>query len=165
MSRLSSGIILGFILFAGSFELRGQSVRNAAHFELGGSAIVPSINYERRFNDRWWGRAGFSLIAGESSGGTNTTFIFPLTVSSVSHPLSRHHLELGGGVTLITGDRQDLFLGNDDEGSFSSALATGIAGYRYQKPDGGFQLRGVVTPVAGAGIFEFWLGVSLGYAW
>jgi hypothetical protein len=161
--------IVAILLFLSSFvfvsDVFAQTAQNAAYFELGGSAIVPSINYERRLNERWYGRAGLSFITGESSNGdTDKTFVVPLTVSSVSHPLGNHHLELGGGVTFAGGDRQDLF-GDSDEENFSTALLTGIVGYRYQKPGGGFQFRSVVTPVLGGGDFLPWVGVSFGYAW
>ena len=142
--------------------------RNAAYFELGGSAIVPSVNYERRLSQNWFGRIGASVVTGESEGDSDsdTTFIIPLTGSWVNRPASNHHLELGGGLTIAAGDRQDLFeFGDDEDESFSTAFITGIAGYRYQKPDGGFQFRAVFTPVAGGGDFLPWAGVSFGYAW
>jgi len=143
-----------------------QEARNAVHFELGGNAVAPSINYERRLNERWYGRIGGSLIEGESSSGDSArTFIVPLTVSTVNRPASNHHLELGGGVTIAAGDRQDLFDSAGDEGGFSTLFVTGIVGYRYQKPAGGFQFRAVFTPVIGAGDFLPWAGVSFGYAW
>jgi hypothetical protein len=147
-----------------------QEARNAVHFELGGSAIVPSVNYERRLNTNWFGRAGLSVVTGQSDsatdGDTATTFIVPLTASYVSRPSSSHHLELGGGVTIAGGDRQELYdFGDGEDEEFSTLFVTGIVGYRYQKPDGGFQFRAAFTPVAGGGDFLPWAGVSFGYAW
>lgn len=144
-----------------------QEARNAVHFELGGSALVASFNYERRLHTNWFGRAGLSVVEGESAAGdTDTTFVVPLTASHVSHPAGNHHLELGGGLTIAGGDRQDLYdFGDDDEEKFSTLFVTGIAGYRYQKPRGGFQFRAVFTPIAGGGDFQPWAGVSFGYAW
>lgn len=141
-----------------------QNARNAAYLELGGSAVVPSVNYERRMTDAWYGRVGLSVVVGETETDSDTTWIVPLTASWVSRPTSNHHLELGGGITVAAGDRQDLYDFDDDE-DFSTILATGIVGYRYQKPDGGFQFRAAFTPVVGSGVAAPWAGVSFGYAW
>jgi hypothetical protein len=53
----------------------------------------------------------------------------------------------------------------DDDDEVSTVLLTGIVGYRYQKPAGGFQFRAVFTPLAGEGGVVPWAGVSFGYAW
>jgi hypothetical protein len=146
----------------------GQEARNAVHFELGGSAIVPSFNYERRLNANWFGRVGVSVIVGESADeeDSDTTFVVPLTASYVSRPAANHHLEVGGGVTIASGDRQDFpDYGDEDDEEFSTAFLTGLVGYRYQKPQGGFQFRAVFTPIVGGGDFLPWAGVSFGYAW
>lgn len=143
-------------------DLRAQ---NAAYVELGGNAILPSINYERRINERWSGRAGLSYVVGETTEDTEHTLIIPLTLSWISHPSSKHHFEVGGGLTIVTGDSQDLFENVDDDEKFSKAFGTGILGYRYQKPDGGLIFRAGVTPLIGDGEVLPWLGVSVGYSW
>jgi hypothetical protein len=144
---------------------QAQSPRNAAYLEIGGSAIGLSFNYERRFTEEWFGRAGLSWITGETSEGTDTTFIVPLTASHVNRPWSSHHLELGGGVTLLVGDRQDWWGGFDDDERVADGFLTGIVGYRYQKPAGGFQFRAVLTPVVSREAAGLWAGISFGYAW
>ncbi|HET7434312.1 MAG TPA: hypothetical protein VFN10_06315 [Thermoanaerobaculia bacterium] len=163
--KLTALAFFAVMLFA--HQALAQEARNAAYFELGGSAVVPSFNYERRLNERWFARIGASIVEGESSDGdTARTFVIPLTASSVNRPSANHHLELGGGILIAAGDRQDLFdLGEDDDETFSTLFVTGIVGYRYQKPDGGFQFRAVFTPVAGDGELLPWAGVSFGYAW
>lgn len=158
-------LLAALLALAAAPAALAQTSRNAVYFELGGSAVIPSLNYERRVTDVWFGRAGASVVTSESSAGDDdTTYVVPLTASYVRSPGASHHLELGGGVTFSFGDRQDLF-DNDDGEQFSTAVLTGIVGYRYQKPDGGFQFRAVFTPVAGAGDLEPWAGVSFGYAW
>ena len=144
-----------------------QLARNAAFFELGGNAVVPSFNYERRVAEQWYARAGASVVTGESSNGDeDVTFVIPLTASWVSNPESNHHFEAGGGVTIAAGDRQDLFdVGEDDDENFSTLFVTAIVGYRYQKPGRGFQFRAFGSPVAGVGDLLPWAGVSFGYAW
>ncbi|HEY0158070.1 MAG TPA: hypothetical protein VGF28_12360 [Thermoanaerobaculia bacterium] len=160
--------ILLVLLSALALAAGAQETRNAAYFELGGSAIIPSVNYERRFSPEWFGRIGASVVTGssETTDDTDTTIIVPVTASYVTRPASNHHLELGGGITVAGGDRQELYdFGDDDDETFSTAFVTGIVGYRYQKPDGGFQFRAVFTPVAGGGDFLPWAGLSFGYAW
>jgi hypothetical protein len=84
----------------------------------------------------------------------------------VNRPDRNHHLELGGGLTVSFGDEQDWYDFEDsEEDKFASVFATGIVGYRYQKPDGGFQFRAVVTPFLGEPGFFPWAGVSFGYSW
>lgn len=167
MRRLAGWFVLFFL--AASADARSQGVpaasRHAVYLELGGSAVVPSINYERRFAGRWHGRAGFSVVTGETSEDSDTTFVIPLTLSSVSRPDSNHHLELGGGLTFVTGDSQDLWETVDDDEKVSNVLLTGIGGYRYQKPEGKFQFRAVLTPLIGSGGAAPWFGVSFGYGW
>lgn len=161
------------MVLAMAFPGAAQETNNAVYFELGGSAIVPSFNYERRLTEQWFGRIGLTVVTGETTTSigeteSDTTFIVPLTGSWVSRPEMNHHLELGGGVTIAGGDRQNLFEFGDDDGdeeNFSTAFVTGIVGYRYQKPEGGFQFRAAFTPVAGGGDFLPWAGVSFGYAW
>lgn len=158
--------LLLLLAMSAAADARAETARNAAYFELGGSAVVPSINYERRLTDRWFGRIGASVVTGESENDTDTTFVFPITASSVSRPASNHHLELGGGVTISTGDTQDIFDDFEEEDEeFTRVFASGILGYRYQRPDGGFQFRAAFTPIIGGGDFLPWVGVSAGYAW
>lgn len=147
-----------------------QQARNGAYFELGGSGVVPTLNYERRVSERWIGRVGFSYVESSTidDGETvdsDSSFVFPLTASWVGNPEANHHLELGGGVTIATGDRHDLFEIGDDDEEFSAVFLTGIIGYRYQKPGRGFLFRATGTPVMSGGEVLPWLGVTFGYVW
>lgn len=162
MSRFT--LLVLFCVF-GSAEIGlAQEARNAVYGEIGGSAIGLSVNYERGFTERWKGRIGASVVTGESEEDTDTTFLVPLTASWISHPALNHHLELGGGVTVVFGDRQDFYSIGDDDEQFSTAIGTAIIGYRYQKPEGGFQFRAALTPLIGGGEVFPWIGVSFGYA-
>lgn len=138
--------------------------RNVAYFELGGNAIVPSVNYERQLSERLFGRIGLTLVSGtHSDGDTELTFGFPVMLNYVSHPAGRHHFEAGAGFTYITGDAQDLF-GEDDE-SISNFVGTATIGYRYQKPGRGLVFRAGFTPVFDESEAFPWGGLSLGYRW
>lgn len=162
MSRIRA-VLLSLLLLSAAQTF--AQARNAAYVEVGGSAIVPSVNYERRVNERWHGRVGFSFVSGESEADSDLTFVVPLTASWVSHPSGDHHFEAGGGLTLIAGDAQDFDVSWEDGDEISNLIVTGLLGYRYQKPRGGFQFRAVLTPVVvDGGVFP-WGGVSLGYAW
>jgi hypothetical protein len=163
MGRLALVLLLTTV--AAASDLGAQTTRNAVYFEVFGSAIVPSFNYERRLGERWHGRAGISGIVEKTSERTKTTAIVPLTLSSVNRSDSNHRLELGGGVTYVGGDRQGLWVAFDRDENISRFFLTGILGYRYQKPAGGFQFRAVLTPIVGEPGATVIPGVSAGYAW
>ena len=94
-----TGFLLLLAVLAVVPDSNAQEARNAVHFELGGSAIVPSFNYERRLNANWFGRIGASIVVGETEDDSDTTFVVPLTASHVGNQAANHHLELGGGLT------------------------------------------------------------------
>ena len=156
-------IVFGLLVLASLPALAQQ--KNAAFFEIGGSAVIASVNYERRLGERVFGRAGLMVVEGETEEDTESTAVIPLTVSWISHPQLNHHLELGGGVTVVTGDSQDLFETADDDKKHNGAFGTAIIGYRYQKPGRGFQFRAALTPLIASGEFQLWPGFSFGYAW
>ncbi|HEX8410963.1 MAG TPA: hypothetical protein VF883_19010 [Thermoanaerobaculia bacterium] len=142
-----------------------QPPRNAAYVEIGGNGIIPTINYERRFSDRFAGRIGFSIVTSEESGGEeDVTFAIPVMANFISHPRLNHHFEAGGGVLFVVGDEQDFSIGNDGEEIANVAL-TGLAGYRFQRPGRGFVFRAGITPFYFDGDFAPWAGVSFGYGW
>jgi hypothetical protein len=102
---------------------RELSARNGYFLELGGAGLLYSLNYERRFNDAFSVSVGFGAIPVWGAVAT----IFPLSVHGWTG--TEHHLEYGGGVTLVA---QDL-----DDGRFWVPSM----GYRYQRPEGGFLFR------------------------
>lgn len=143
--------------------LFGQG-RNVAYFELGGNGIIPTFNYERQLSERLFGRVGFSFVFGESSAGDDDlTFVFPVAVNYLTHPAGNHHFEAGAGLTLITGDAQDLWEENDEE--ISNLVVTSNLGYRFQKPGRGFVFRAGLTPILHDGELAPWAGLSAGYRW
>jgi hypothetical protein len=152
-----------FLLLLASFPLAAQS-RNAAYIEVAGNAVVPSVNYERHFAERWYGRVGLAVVIGrESDGDEDVTFAVPLMIGGYSHPHGNHHFETAGGVTFVTGDSQDLWDEGDEE--ISNLVGTATIGYRYQKPGRGFVFRAGFTPIFDGADVLPWAGVSFGYAW
>jgi hypothetical protein len=150
------------LVVAASLPLQAQ---HAAYAEIGGSGIIPTVNYERRFSPNFAAHIGLGVVsASESGGDTDVTVALPLVGSYISHPQSNHHFEAGGGLLFVFGDAQD-FDAFDEDDSVSNVAVTGLAGYRYQKPDRGFVFRATVTPVVYDGGVAPWAGLSFGYAW
>jgi opacity protein-like surface antigen len=147
------------------------TAQNAVYFELGGNGIIYSVNYDRRFNNTWTGRAGFMVISAQATD-TDTgdrvdvsLGVFPVMINAL---LGRgtHRLELGVGPLFAAGGGQ---IENADVGQveeFSGAgLAgvTGTFGYRRQPLDGGFLFRAGLVPFYSGGP-QIWAGISAGWA-
>lgn len=153
--------------------LEAQEPRNNVIYgELLGNGGASSINYERRIGSTHL-RVGYgSWSSGDLFGAGSTSYkTFPITISKVRGS-GNHHLEAGGGITIGSRSFSSSFGSSSDEDS-SFQTITGIAGYRYQKPDGALVFRAVLTPLYGLGDldtaypdkgFFMSLGVSLGIA-
>ncbi len=145
--------------------------RNAVYFELGGNAILYSLNYDRRLNDTWTGRAGLmaaSVSATDERTGERanaTIAIMPVMINAL---LGRgtHRLELGVGPLFAIGggELDDPELGDVEE--FSAAGLAGVTstiGYRRQPADGGFVFRASLNPFY-SGSAQIWAGLSVGWS-
>lgn len=141
---------------------------SAVYAELLGSAGVISVNAEHQRPTGTIYRAGVGRWTAEDlfSGNEVSVVAFPLTVSR-TRGAGSHRFEWGGGITL--GRRSETF---GSEGTF--ATLTGVAGYRYQQPGGGFLFRATFTPLFGfAGGDSSYpddgvtpsIGLSFGYSW
>lgn len=115
----------------------------AMYFQIGGSAPILSVNYDRRFSKRLNG-AGFAAGVG-FWGGTGVAIIS--VPASLNYLFGRksHFIEVAGGATFITGSASDIF---DDTKSTESGIIYHLnAGYRYQPATGGFFFRGGISPL------------------
>jgi len=123
--------------------------RDVVYAELLGNGGLFSINYERRVSAVHM-RVGFaSWTIDDLFGiGQDRFTVVPVTVSHLVGSGS-HHLESGGGVTLGVSEVTSGFGGSSTSAGFVSL--TGIVGYRYQKPTGGFIFRAALTPFYGFG--------------
>jgi hypothetical protein len=158
-------IVTFFLVCLLSLTAVAQQARNAAYFELGGNAIAPSVNYERQFTERWYGRVGLTVVSSSESGGdSDTTYGIPVMVGTFTRPAGNHHFETAAGLLFITGDSQDFFDDEDDE-EINNVAGTITLGYRYQKPGRGFVFRAGFTPIFDTSGILPWAGVSFGYAW
>ncbi|MFT5669039.1 MAG: hypothetical protein ACI9DK_003250 [Vicingaceae bacterium] len=139
-------VTIGFSANAQSSEQNEMS-RNSIYFDTG---VIPGVhafvNYERSFYQgekvSWFGRVGFGyggLILGDGGfGGLGAVTMLTGKKNS--------HFELNTGV----------FSGKETDGSNSVIFPLLDAGYRYQKPDGGFVFKAKI------GILG--VGIGLGYA-
>ena len=127
--------------------------QNAVYLELLGSGGVFSLNYERLVRERVALRVGAGTWEGDDMFGAGTTSVttVPVTVS-ILRGADRHHLEAGGGILLGRKSFESSF-GEPAESTSVFALS-GIIGYRYQQPGGGFLFRSTFTPLLGFGSDE-----------
>jgi hypothetical protein len=150
---------------------RAEEAANTIHFELLGSGLLYSINYDRLFTHNFAGRVGWMYFSGDATSDDPTdpkvTFsmnLIPITGSYLVGA-GNHRLELGGGPVLafVSADVDDGVQGVSASGLASIAM---IVGYRYQPMDGGFNFRVGFTPhyvINGKPPLLPWAGLSLGY--
>lgn len=133
---------------------------NSIFIEGGGPGLLYSLNYERRVEQDYGLRIGFSYVglsASSTSGGTTTTasasfFTVPVTVNYLGINSGNHALELGAGATAI------FFRGAGSSGPIAGSgsgmvpLGTVSVGYRRQPMDGGFQFRIGLEALMGKGL-------------
>jgi hypothetical protein len=147
------------------------SARNAAYFELGGNALLYSVNYDRRFTNTWTGRAGFMVVSAEGTDpdtGDRVEASLAIVPVMMNALLGRgtHRLELGFGPLFAMGggEIEDAEVGDVDE--FSAAGLAGVTstfGYRRQPLNGGFVFRAALTPFYSGGP-QIWAGLSAGWS-
>ncbi len=153
MRSVASALCL--TLLASTIPTRGaaqtQPGQNAAYVELLGSGGVWSANLERALGAFRF-RVGIGAWSADDSFGAGTInySTVPVTMSHVKGD-GNHRLETGIGVT---GGRRAFDSSFDGGERTRFATLTGILGYRYQKPDGRFVFRAVLTPMYGLGTVE-----------
>jgi hypothetical protein len=153
------------------------TAKNFVYVEALGSGGLFSINYDRLLSPTWAVRVGFSafsptisnLDAGVATFTKLSLTTIPITSAYIINFYdSPHHIELGGGITILLGS---LTVDVSNAGYTFTALngAGGqlLAAYRFQPKDGGFSLRAAFTPffvaVPGVTAIAFpWGGVSFG---
>jgi hypothetical protein len=147
--------ILAIILF--SAQAIFAQGNKAVYGELGGNGLVFSGNYDMRFSKN---ENGLGFRVGFGFGGVSgvSIFTFPLGLNYLTGK-GAHHLEVGFGVTPVTGTT-NIF---GDRATGSTIFYMPSFGYRYGKPGKGFVGRIYVGPVivAGAAFFP-WGGISAG---
>jgi hypothetical protein len=136
--------------------------KNSLYLELGGNALVYSINYDRILSNAFSVRGGIGYYSLEDDleGGDNSVSLaaFPLTLNYLLGSGSSR-LELGAGLVILTGSAD---LGGVST-SNASVIGTATFAYRYQKPMGGIFFKAGFTPFISGGSFIPWFGLSVGY--
>lgn len=160
-------LLITAVLLLAATPSRGQAPEpagQAVYLELLGHGGLYSFNYERVLQPRVHGRVGVSLFSAsavdaEGTAANADVVLAPLTASYLRG--GTHHLELGGGGLLGYASAEV-----EDVGGGSGVLfgVAGLAGYRYQRPEGGLLLRLAYTPLLSGGTFSNWFGLALGYA-
>ena len=144
--------------------------RNALYFELGGNALLYSLNYERRLRDAVSARAGFMFLAVE--GTDNDTgqsadakvALIPLMINGLlGDGAGRLELGIGPIFGLASGSVSDVEGTQVDFSGLGFAGVTSTIGYRDQPSDGGIIFRAGLVPFY-SGEPQLWGGLSLGYA-
>ncbi len=138
-----------------------RTARNGLYVELGGSAAIWSVNYERFVSDDVSLRIGAGYTSVTDSLGTSVSLTtFPLTASFLGVRSGSHALELGAGVVFASASISSNSAGLKAFGS--GTIGTAIVGYRLAPPAGGFNLRIAYTPLfSGSGYFS-WVGLAVG---
>lgn len=124
----------------------------AIYVELLGKGVVNSVNYEHYFSKNIQGLngqigVGFAPIS---------LITIPVSLNYVFGK-SKHHLEVGAGLTYING----VFL-YEDVIFEPDVIAHANILYRYQKPDGKFFFKTGFTPFY-VKRFGPWFGIGFGY--
>lgn len=184
---LSNNFLLLLIVFILCFPIRASAqegaevftAKNAIYGELGGSSGLYAINYGRIFYQKnklkLSGSLGFSMVNRSSPQPLLSSYWSPVIPAefTVFWGKSRHHLELGIGITPYSMRLLHHDLGNPgiplEKVSWSAEVPLRI-GYRYQKPEGGFFFRFGYTPIfslnihinESADFFPLWGGISFG---
>lgn len=167
-------LLICFMLLYGAYSASytqaqdSRTAKNTLYLELLGNGIFYSVNYEHFLSDQLAARAGisYSTLTSETSGQTQKEgnfFTFPLMLNYLVGKGSSH-LELGGGLSIITFSETNPESNLLDFISGTTVLVTGTVGYRYQQPDGGFVFRIGFTPLTNFNVVAPWGGLSLGYA-
>ena len=139
------------------------TAENSIFFELGGNALIYSINYDRLLDPHWSLRAGIGYMGlGTTDAGLDASLtIIPITASYCPYSevggIPNSKLELGAGICYFNMSASTF----GDSFNGSGVAGTLIVGYRYQQPDGGFLFRAGFTPLIG-GFFIPMFGLSAG---
>ena len=142
-----------------------------------GSGGIYSLNYDRLLSPTWSVRIGFSALsptisnldAGVATLTKLSLTTIPITSAYlVNFPDSPHHIELGGGITILFGSLSvDVSNAGYTFTALNGAAGQLLAAYRFQPKDGGFSLRAAFTPlfvaVPGVAFLPLpWGGISFG---
>lgn len=129
--------------------------QNHVFFELGGSGLLYSVNYERLLSGGWNVRLGWSTVSFIYS----YKAYFGGATKLLSSP--RRGFELGGAVGLLVLTH---FLFWEIDPPVGAPYGGPILGYRYLPESRGPTFRIAATPLVTSEGVTPWVGLSVGYA-
>jgi hypothetical protein len=128
------------------------------YFEVGGSAVIYSLNFDSRFGRKENG-LGFRIGAGGAGSDGSGYFAIPAQLNYLLGENGKY-LELGAGGTYVNVSGDDFLFDNE-----STVVGNLVVGFRSQ-PFGrkGLTWRIAFTPFIGGGVgFQPYAGASIGY--
>jgi hypothetical protein len=126
--------------------------------EFGGRSCIFSVNYDRRFSNRYDG-FGFSVGAGYFQINNINLFSIPASINYLVGK-SGKYLELGAGATYFNARISD---NNDASAGGHTFVGTMTIGFRSQPINGGFMFRIGINPLLFEDTFiPYWPYLSLG---
>ena len=153
-------LLLAALTLTSVGDLYAQQTRHqhSLFFELGGSGIFYTVNYDWRFNEKMSVRAGFGRV--DSDFFAVDAYSVPVMLHYIPAP-QRFSFELGvGGLVFseVETDR-DVRGGRVTEIGLASS-----AGFRYQNQEQGILFRIAITPILLPDLQAPWLGLSVGFS-
>lgn len=165
---LALGLATAGTAVAQNTDAPGPRRSNTFFVELGGNALVYSLNGEHFFTPKAGVRVGAMWLGVNveaddgSDAGSAGVFVVPVMATYLLGD-GNSHFEIGAGAGYANASVEDATL--DDGGESGSTIyGTATFGYRYQKPTGGVIFRAGFTPLFGEGGILPWVGLSVGYA-
>lgn len=139
-------ILAFFLLCYFTAFSQSDNSRTAIYLELLGNGGVYSINVEHNLKSNFYGRIGMGAWSAEGNWGTGdrTIVTFPV-MGNMLFGEGSNKLEVGAGM-LVGWSRFNSAFGEENDRSYGIFDLTGVVGYRYQKPEGGFLGRIGLTP-------------------
>lgn len=160
IKKLTLSTLVLLFLFSISFA-QETTKRQAVYAELGGAAVLGSINYDFRFkpgNEGLGARIGFGYVP--------DVLVFPLEMNGL---IGKHKVafEYGAGISVAyftenhnTGNQT--FRDGDSRLGF---IYHGKAGIRITPANSGFFFNFNCTPQINTEDTRLWFGMGLGYSW
>lgn len=141
-----------------SFSFAQTRSAGSIYLEIGGNALIYSINYDRLLSNNFGLRAGAMAFALSDGSGSAAAVATPVLANYFIGD-GNGRFELGAGIVFASGG-----IGGGDVGFAGSGVGvTSTIGYRLQPVSGGFLFRIGFTPIYFSRKFIPMGGLSLGY--
>lgn len=157
MKSLILSITAALLIFASEANSQDRNP-STVYLELGGNALIYSINYDRLINDNFGVRGGIMGFAA-SSGNAGAFAIAVPVLANYLVGEGNSRLELGFGFMYLSG----AVGGGDIIGEVSAISPTAFIGYRYQPAEGGFFFKIGFSPIMFKETTLPWGGLGIGY--